>query len=257
MKAITQKIVTVLLATIMGICMASAQTKTVKHTVERGETLASIAKRYGTTNDKIIELNPDASQFIYVGMELNIPVSPSVTNATYGDRLPSSGNPVSGYHPYTSNENDSEHEEGLHKAFVVAQYQLGDFREAKYTSCYGLGLVFPTIHHWGPIHVGANLNFSINAGIVDDWGCIIDFGPSVGFDIDENVFVNIPVDARCDVTFPEGSDTQTNWGMQIAPALHVFLTKKFGIFVGPQMTIGFASGSKPAFGLVAGLSYEF
>lgn len=257
MTAITQKIVAVLLATIMGICMASAQTKTVKHTVERGETLASIAKRYGTTNDKIIELNPDASQFIYVGMELTIPASPSVTNRTSGSMLPSSGYQVSEYQPYTSYDRDSEHEEVLHKTFVVAQYQLGDFREARYTSCYGLGLVFPTIHHWGAVHVGANLDFSINAGIVDDWGCIIDFGPSVRFDITEHVFVNIPVDARCAVTFPEKSDSQTNWGMQIVPALHVFLTKKFGIFVGPQMTIGFASESKPAFGLVAGLSYEF
>lgn len=75
MKAITQKLIAVLLAMVMGISMVVAQTRTVKHTVERGETLASIAKRYGTTNDKIIELNPDASQFIYVGMELTIPVT--------------------------------------------------------------------------------------------------------------------------------------------------------------------------------------
>lgn len=257
MKALTQKLILALIVAILGFSMASAQSKTVIHTVERGETLASIAKRYGTTYNKIIELNPDASQFIYVGMELTIPVSPSVTNSTYVDQLPSSGNQGSEYHTYASRDKDSRHEEVLHKTFVVAQYQIGDFREARYTSCYGLGLVFPTIHHWGAVHVGANLNFSINAGIVDDWGCIIDFGPSVRFDIAENVFVNIPVDARCAVTFPEGSDSQSNWGMQIAPTLHVFLTKRIGLFVGPQMTIGFASESKPAFGLVAGLSYEF
>ena len=47
---------------------------TVKHVVERGETLASIAERYGITEDEIIKLNPEAAQFIYVGMELWIPV---------------------------------------------------------------------------------------------------------------------------------------------------------------------------------------
>lgn len=80
MKTITQKIFAVFIATLVGLNMCSAQTKTVKHTVERGETLESIAKRYGTTNDKLIELNPDASQFIYVGMELTIPVTEITTS---------------------------------------------------------------------------------------------------------------------------------------------------------------------------------
>lgn len=52
---------------------AYAQDKTVTHIVDRGETLASIAKLYGVTNGKLIELNPDASDFVYVGMELTVP----------------------------------------------------------------------------------------------------------------------------------------------------------------------------------------
>lgn len=44
-----------------------------KHIVDRGETLASIASRYGVTQEDIIQLNPDAAQFVYVGMELSIP----------------------------------------------------------------------------------------------------------------------------------------------------------------------------------------
>lgn len=57
-----------------GVGCALAQTSTIKHTVDRGETLQSIAKRYATTEAKIIEFNPDAAQFVYVGMELTIPV---------------------------------------------------------------------------------------------------------------------------------------------------------------------------------------
>lgn len=52
----------------------------VQYTVERGETIASIAKKYGTTEAKIIELNPEAAQFIYVGMKLTIPSSPVAIN---------------------------------------------------------------------------------------------------------------------------------------------------------------------------------
>lgn len=68
----------------VSVCLATAQTNTIKHTVDRGETLTSIAKRYATTEAKIIELNPDAAQFIYVGMELTIPVvsSSSESNVT-------------------------------------------------------------------------------------------------------------------------------------------------------------------------------
>lgn len=56
-----------------GVCFAVAQTNTTKHTVERGETLTSIAKQYATTEAKIIELNPNAAHFLYIGMELIIP----------------------------------------------------------------------------------------------------------------------------------------------------------------------------------------
>lgn len=47
---------------------------TITHLVKRGETLESIAERYGTTSDSILALNPDASDFVYVGMALKIPV---------------------------------------------------------------------------------------------------------------------------------------------------------------------------------------
>ena len=47
---------------------------TIKHVVERGETLESIAEKYGTTKERIIALNPKYARFIYVGVELTIPV---------------------------------------------------------------------------------------------------------------------------------------------------------------------------------------
>lgn len=74
MEPITKKIFAILFAVILGFNVAMAQMNTVKHTVNRGETLSSIAQRYGTTTDKIVELNPEAAQFIYVGMELTVPV---------------------------------------------------------------------------------------------------------------------------------------------------------------------------------------
>lgn len=54
-------------------CITTNAQNETKHTVMRGETLESIATKYGTTTDEIIKLNPNAAQFVYVGMELKIP----------------------------------------------------------------------------------------------------------------------------------------------------------------------------------------
>ena len=150
---------------------------------------------------------------------------------------------------------DSDGNTVYHPFFAVAQYQIGDFEYAKESGAYGLGLVCSSLSHWGIFHVGANVNFSINAGLVDPWGCIVDFGPSARIDINRSFFVNIPVNAICRVSFPEGTtDTETDWGAKIAPAIHGFLTDRVGLYVGPQVTFG--SGSTD-FGMVAGLSYTF
>lgn len=50
-----------------------SQGNTIKHIVDRGETLASVAKLYCTTTERIVELNPDASDLVYAGMELDVP----------------------------------------------------------------------------------------------------------------------------------------------------------------------------------------
>ncbi len=65
------------------------------HKIERGENLESIAKKYNTTKEEIIKLNPNVAQFIFVGMNLKIPVvavgiqsmtDKSVQNATPDDK---------------------------------------------------------------------------------------------------------------------------------------------------------------------------
>lgn len=84
-----------------GVSFAIAQTSTIKHTVDRGETLQSIAKRYATTEAKIIELNPDAAQFVYVGMELTIPAV-KVNDAVKED------NPKTLYNNFVT-QNTSDH----------------------------------------------------------------------------------------------------------------------------------------------------
>ena len=58
------------------VCMfAMAQSQTVTHVVQRGETLESIADYYKVSVDDINKANPNADGMVYVGMKLNIPTS--------------------------------------------------------------------------------------------------------------------------------------------------------------------------------------
>jgi len=58
---------------IVALTAASSAGAETRHILERGETLESVAKKYGITTEQIIALNPDAKSFTYVGMELIIP----------------------------------------------------------------------------------------------------------------------------------------------------------------------------------------
>lgn len=64
---------TLAVAIAMSLISLSAQTTTMTHVIDRGETIETIAEKYGVTPQSIIDLNPAAAQFVYVGMELTIP----------------------------------------------------------------------------------------------------------------------------------------------------------------------------------------
>jgi len=248
-----------LLTIVMSMCVVVCTWANVVHVVEPGETLKSIAKKYGLTEAQIVELNPDAGQFVYVGMELNIPVdSPVKQNASANvSTVVVSGQESIGASSATEHGTrvDSDGNVVYYPSFFTVNYQTTDVEFIKESGSYGLGLVYSSFSHWGRFHVGANVNFSINAGLIDDWGCIIEFGPSVRFDISDRCFINMPIDAVCSCTFPEGTtDTKTDWGAKISPAIHGFLTDRFGLFAGPQVALG---SGKTNFGAFVGICYAF
>lgn len=278
-----KKLIMLLMVALLGVVSSNA----IVHTVARGENLQNIAAAYGVTTEAIIEANPDCIRLFYVGLKLQIPENRPA-------QAPQSVQPAQQYQPAQqeqqyqpaqqsqaaqssySNQNttvapvaqelrrddpayriDSDGNPVYHSFYCVAQYQIGDFDFAKESGFYGLGMVVSSFSHWGRFHLGFNINLSINAGLVDDWGMDVDFGPSMRVDISKHVFVNMPIDAVCVATFPDGGDTQTDWGAKIAPSLNVFATDRFGLFVGPQVMFSFSGDSDATFGLVAGLSYAF
>ena len=68
---IKKMILSVLFCTVCVVTMAQSQTVT--HVVQRGETIESIAKYYNVSVEDINKANPNADGIVYVGMKLNIP----------------------------------------------------------------------------------------------------------------------------------------------------------------------------------------
>lgn len=65
-----KKIITLLA---FGALALGATAQSSVHVMQRGETIESIARKYGTTTEELFRLNPDAKTFVYVGMKLNVP----------------------------------------------------------------------------------------------------------------------------------------------------------------------------------------
>lgn len=86
-----QKLYDVYLGIGQNVPMPKPDTGTIQYTVQSGDTLWAIARRYGTTVDAIKQLNGLTSDIIQIGQVLNIPVSQTESYIEYtvqpGDSL--------------------------------------------------------------------------------------------------------------------------------------------------------------------------
>lgn len=73
---------TILSIILLLVCVfAMAQSQTITHVVQRGETIESIAKYYNVSVEDISKANPNMDGVVYVGMKLSIPQSNEPANA--------------------------------------------------------------------------------------------------------------------------------------------------------------------------------
>lgn len=80
MKTINRMVCLLLLACICGVKVKAQENQTyILHTIEKGQSLYSIASMYGVSQADIVKLNPGSDEKIYIGHTLRIPRS--VTNS--------------------------------------------------------------------------------------------------------------------------------------------------------------------------------
>lgn len=141
------------------------------------------------------------------------------------------------------------------RAIFEVSYTASSFDDVKATGFYGLGFtLLPaelTPQLYGGFHCSpVNFNF----GLVDRQmaSTLVALGPAVGYYIRPGIFVTMPLDLLCNI-YSVDDRTTTSWGMALAPSLRV--GGRFGVFVGPYFSLGFASGSKVQCGFQAGLYF--
>lgn len=134
-------------------------------------------------------------------------------------------------------------------------YSASSFDDVKFSGSYGFSW---TMLPWKVApQLYAGIHFSpayFNFGLVDsDYTTdVIKLGPVLGYYFTPKICVMAPLDLMCVVYF-EGNDTKTSWGMSLTPS--IYIGNKGGVFLGPQFTIGFESGSKFNCGFRAGIYF--
>lgn len=237
-----------------------AQSQTVTHVVQRGETIESIAEIYKVSVRDINKANPNADGIVYVGMKLNVPIEKM---DTYTDEAPLQDDAeqrntqtVSYYSTPTKRKGNVSTNTWVRnqtRSMWGLTYFACDFEDVKASGHYGLTLDMLNI---GESLFGFNTTLgSLNYGLVDKEHTtdLILFGPNVSYEIVQNVILSLPVQAMCNVSF-EGSDTKTAWGWAISPRLY-YSFGKVNVNAGILVNGGFKKEEDVTCGFTVGIGF--
>lgn len=207
------------------------------HNVARGETLESIAQSYGVTKEQIIEANPDAAQFIYVGMELTIPTSTQLPEPTTSQEVKDSSSFFTTPTPNTFKEPNPTSKDSYtpfdFSSFSVSY--LADF-DAAGKGHYMIGGSVINDSGWG-----ADFHIGFNYGLVDkDFaGVLFLAGPAYGHVV-ENVLISSSLNFvgnyygtgkgkktgtnhKGEEYHYTGSDLKFGWGIALMPKITIMV----------------------------------
>lgn len=231
------------------------------HTVEKGETLESIAALYGISVDDLTQANPTAAKLFFVGQKLTVPdkVVPSAvtpvpsnrdeTMANTGDVAPSS--PTTSAPPRETQapatESQSETDE-LDPMSPTNFSRLGVSWFAGYKTFeygyYGLVGEYYSESGWG-----FNIGMHYSYGITKPGEMAYTFGPAYGYVVHPMLMINLLIDGYLytytDYTVNKygnlESHSKVNGGIIAAPGLRL----KFGkVSLGSSFYFGWENGNK-------------
>ena len=251
----SSRLLCVLTALIISSVALFAQTPTVKHVVERGETLEDIAKHYNVTKEDIISLNPSAEQFVYVGLELTIPQK-QVAQQTSVNAVPTTQTSMPGDDYAMNDSAGSGASAGMADDKSFSYWGIGYFANFETADKGFYGLFCRSIADY---HFGMDFGAYANYGIVDSDYAGLEFllGPAIGNKFD-NVLASVALDAVIasfgSVDEEGKKDSKIAWGICLLPQLAIDLggSAKIVLGVGASWSKG---ADKLGWSFQAGLAF--
>lgn len=270
---------------------AAAQTKTVTHEIKRGETIESIAKAYGTTAEAIRQANPNAGDYFFVGMKIQVPVGeaagrPAETAPAAQSGVKAAAQPAKQSVAVADNTESTANEPQRSgrvenvgagyplRAYMSLHYMQGFEEGAK--GSYGLG---GTLMNFSGSYFGLSFLLNMNLGIVDTNSSTVNFGigPNFNYILSERwsvlvplyvalVWQNVPV---VEIRESDGyfmgeyvgtstwendtSKTEFNWGFTLTPSVAFYYKN---MTVGLGFVLSWAKGAdKLGTGFIANIGY--
>lgn len=148
-------ILSVLLCTVCVFTMAQSQTVT--HIVQRGETIESIAEYYKVSVEDINKANPNADGIVYVGMKLNIPTSSKPQIVSNNDNQ--GGSTYTQENNIKHHSNNKVYQEHKYKAAKNEDEKVGKF---EFAGELGFGFIKGADNFMYEATVGANYRLPYN-----------------------------------------------------------------------------------------------
>lgn len=152
---IKKMILSVLLCTVCVFTMAQSQTVT--HVVQRGETIESIAEYYKVSVEDINKANPNADGIVYVGMKLNIPTSSKPQIVSNNDNQ--GGSTFTQENNIKHHSNNKVYQEHKYKAAKNEDEKVGKF---EFAGELGFGFIKGADNFMYEATVGANYRLPYN-----------------------------------------------------------------------------------------------
>lgn len=272
------RIAAVGMALCIGAFTAGAE---IRHILERGETLESIAKKYGVTTEQIIELNPEVKTFTYVGMELIIPET-AATPGQPGQAAQSSSTTVTSTSVSSSNSGGSSSQSSnilfttssgsSQSAVNVSDKEFDIFSmqaSLNYLYCFtGEGGDFKSRSAYGVYAQGASkITDSLGAGLFfgaqANYGCVpsdyavlqFAIGPTgvLALNSSRTVAFNLPLCLGVGVASNgEGNDTSTEFSFITIPHFSASFNRVV-VSLGCQVNVHKATSAS----IFVGLGYMF
>lgn len=174
----------------------SAQTSQ-SHTVQRGETIESVAKKYGISVSDLQQANPSTKAYFYAGMKLVIPSKTNTQNTTQTQSSSSSNTKMAVTTPpstKTRNNSIKTIKQNVQKLTFLSDLDGSDFTSVALTFGHDFtDLVGMTYGIQGQYFLdngfGATLTVGANYGLEDDADLVFRIGPSYVYPVSDMFYL--------------------------------------------------------------------